>query len=107
MVRSFVIQFYHSIGKATTVFSIVRELKKCVTVSSPITTESEMVTGIWVLGDQLWTGQAALSSCEKAKKQTPVVLIESPNYARARDSEGVALEVRDLGLLRVRPYLLL
>jgi len=43
-----------------------------------------MVTGIWVLGDQLWTGQAALSSCEKAKKQTPVILIESPNYARAR-----------------------
>lgn len=49
-----------------------------------ITTGSEMVTGIWVLGDQLWTGQAALSSCEKAKKQTPVILIESPNYARAR-----------------------
>ena len=43
-----------------------------------------MVTGIWVLGDQLWTGQAALSSCEKAKKQTPVILIESPNYAKAR-----------------------
>jgi hypothetical protein len=76
-------------------------------VSSPITTESEMVTGIWVLADQLWTGQAALSSCEKAKKQTPVILIESPNYARARDSEGVTLEVRDSGLLRVRPYLLL
>jgi hypothetical protein len=76
-------------------------------VSSPITTESEMVTGIWVLGDQLWTGQAALSSCEKAKKQTPVILIESPNYARARDSEGVTLEVRDSGLLRVRPCLLL
>jgi len=76
-------------------------------VSSPITTESEMVTGIWVLGDQLWTGQAALSSCEKAKKQTPVILIESPNYARARDSERIALEVREPGLLRVRPYLLL
>ena len=29
-----------------------------------------MTTGIWVLGDQLWTGQAALSSCEAEKSQT-------------------------------------
>lgn len=43
-----------------------------------------MTTGIWILGDQLWTGQAALSGCEEAKKQTPVILIESQNYARQR-----------------------
>ena len=43
-----------------------------------------MAIGIWILGDQLWTGQAALSSCETAKKQTPVILIESRNYARQR-----------------------
>jgi deoxyribodipyrimidine photolyase-related protein len=43
-----------------------------------------MATGIWLLGDQLWTGQAALSSCETTKKQTPVILIESRNYARQR-----------------------
>jgi deoxyribodipyrimidine photolyase-related protein len=43
-----------------------------------------MATGIWILGDQLWTGQAALSSCETAKKQAPVILIESRNYARKR-----------------------
>ncbi len=43
-----------------------------------------MTTGIWVLGDQLWTGQAALSSCEKEKKQTPVILVESRCYAQQR-----------------------
>lgn len=43
-----------------------------------------MTIGIWILGDQLWTGQAALSSREEAKKQTPVILIESQNYAKQR-----------------------
>jgi deoxyribodipyrimidine photolyase-related protein len=43
-----------------------------------------MTTGIWVLGDQLWTGQAALASCAGMKGQTPVLLIESRNYARQR-----------------------
>jgi len=43
-----------------------------------------MTTGIWVLGDQLWIGQAALASCETVKGQTPVLLIESRNYARQR-----------------------
>ena len=43
-----------------------------------------MKTGIWILGDQLWTGQAALSSCEQEKTQTPVILIESHNYGQKR-----------------------
>ena len=43
-----------------------------------------MTTGIWILGDQLWTGQAALSSCEQKKTQTPVILIESRHYAQNR-----------------------
>ena len=41
-----------------------------------------MTIGIWVLGDQLWTGQAALSSLENSKQQTPVLLIESRSYAQ-------------------------
>ncbi len=43
-----------------------------------------MTTGIWVLGDQLWAGQAALSSCSKEREQTPVILISSRSYARKR-----------------------
>jgi deoxyribodipyrimidine photolyase-related protein len=43
-----------------------------------------MTIGIWVLGDQLWTGQAALSSLENKRKQTPVILIESRSYAQQR-----------------------
>ena len=43
-----------------------------------------MTIGTWVLGDQLWTKQAALSSLENQKKQTPVILIESLNYAQQR-----------------------
>jgi deoxyribodipyrimidine photolyase-related protein len=43
-----------------------------------------MKTGIWVLGDQLWSGQAALTSCESVKGQTPVLFIEARNYARQR-----------------------
>ncbi len=50
-----------------------------------------MATGIWVLGDQLWTGQAALLSCEKKKKQTPVILIESRYYAQKRPYHGQKL----------------
>ena len=43
-----------------------------------------MTIGIWVLGDQLWSQQAALSSCESQRKQTPVILIESRSYAQQR-----------------------
>lgn len=50
-----------------------------------------MATGIWVLGDQLWSGQAALSSCEMVKKQTPVIFIESRSYARERPYHGQKL----------------
>ncbi|OLP18869.1 cryptochrome/photolyase family protein [Leptolyngbya sp. 'hensonii'] len=41
-----------------------------------------MTTGIWVLGDQLWAGQSALASCQSAQRETPVILIESRDYAR-------------------------
>ncbi|PSO90564.1 MAG: cryptochrome/photolyase family protein [Cyanobacteria bacterium SW_10_48_33] len=43
-----------------------------------------MTTGIWILGDQLSTGQAALESCEAKRQQTPIILIESRSYARQR-----------------------
>ncbi len=43
-----------------------------------------MTTGIWVLGNQLWIGQAALASSASAKGETPVILVESRNYARQR-----------------------
>ncbi|MDJ0621066.1 MAG: cryptochrome/photolyase family protein [Calothrix sp. MO_192.B10] len=43
-----------------------------------------MNIGIWVLGDQLWSGQAALASCEQERKHTPVILIESRHYAQQR-----------------------
>jgi deoxyribodipyrimidine photolyase-related protein len=43
-----------------------------------------MTIGIWVLGDQLWAEQAALASCREIKTQTPVLLIESVDYARQR-----------------------
>ena len=43
-----------------------------------------MTTGIWVLGDQLWLGQAALSSFEQQRKQTPLILIESRSYVQRR-----------------------
>lgn len=43
-----------------------------------------MTIGIWVLGDQLWAEQAALQSCVDAKKDTPVILIESANHVRQR-----------------------
>ncbi|MEM7769002.1 MAG: cryptochrome/photolyase family protein [Cyanobacteria bacterium P01_A01_bin.37] len=43
-----------------------------------------MTTGIWVLGDQLWTGQAALSQCEDQKEQTRVLFIESAQHSQKR-----------------------
>ncbi|MCA1995489.1 MAG: cryptochrome/photolyase family protein, partial [Coleofasciculus sp. S288] len=43
-----------------------------------------MTIGIWVLGDQLWLQQAALLSCEHQRKTTPVILIESLQYAKQR-----------------------
>lgn len=41
-----------------------------------------MTTGVWVLGDQLWAGQSALSSCASQHKQTPVIFIESLHHAQ-------------------------
>jgi deoxyribodipyrimidine photolyase-related protein len=41
-----------------------------------------MTIGIWVLGDQLWTGQSALQSCAAQHHQTPVILIESLSHAQ-------------------------
>jgi len=43
-----------------------------------------MTVGIWVLGDQLWTGQSALASCRANQKNTPVILIESLRHAKER-----------------------
>ena len=43
-----------------------------------------MTIGIWVLGDQLWTEQAALTRCQQNLKETPVILIESWQYAQQR-----------------------
>ncbi len=43
-----------------------------------------MSIGIWVLGDQLWAEQAALASCEQQRNNTPVILIESLQYAQQR-----------------------
>ncbi|NEQ53489.1 MAG: cryptochrome/photolyase family protein [Leptolyngbya sp. SIO3F4] len=40
-----------------------------------------MTVGIWVLGDQLWDGQAALVS---ANKKAPVILIESHRHSTER-----------------------
>ena len=43
-----------------------------------------MTIGIWVLGNQLWAEQAALSSCAPNRAQTPVILIESRHYLHQR-----------------------
>lgn len=43
-----------------------------------------MSIGICVLGDQLWAEQAALASCEQQRNNTPVILIESLQYAQQR-----------------------
>ncbi len=37
--------------------------------------------GIWILGTQLSLEQAALKSCETEKQKTPVIMIESQDYA--------------------------
>jgi deoxyribodipyrimidine photolyase-related protein len=39
-----------------------------------------MTTGVWVLGDQLWSEQSALQSCKPQK--TPVLFIESLHHAQ-------------------------
>lgn len=41
-----------------------------------------MTTGVWIQGDQLWTGQSALQSCAAQHKQTPVIFIESIRHAQ-------------------------
>ncbi|NES84686.1 MAG: cryptochrome/photolyase family protein [Moorea sp. SIO1G6] len=43
-----------------------------------------MTIGIWVLGDQLWTEQSALHSCQQNHQNTPVILIESLSYVQQR-----------------------
>ena len=43
-----------------------------------------MTVGIWVLGNQLWRGQAALASGAGDRSATPVLLIESHQFARER-----------------------
>lgn len=43
-----------------------------------------MTVGVWVLGDQLWAGQAALASCQPHRTTTPVLFIESLGHAQAR-----------------------
>ena len=43
-----------------------------------------MTVGIWVLGDQLWQGQSAITSCEANKSETPIILIESIDYVKER-----------------------
>ena len=43
-----------------------------------------MTTGIWVLGDQLWSGQGALKTHQANRSQVPVLLIESAEFARQR-----------------------
>ncbi|MFM6064672.1 MAG: cryptochrome/photolyase family protein, partial [Microcystis panniformis] len=43
-----------------------------------------MTIGIWILGDQLWTGQAALANRQAYAQETPVIFIESHNHIRQR-----------------------
>ncbi|MGL5083963.1 MAG: cryptochrome/photolyase family protein, partial [Microcoleaceae cyanobacterium] len=42
-----------------------------------------MTQGIWILGDQLSTTQAALKQCP-SKSATPVILVESLTHIQAR-----------------------
>ncbi len=42
-----------------------------------------MACGIWILGDQLWTEQAALKSCNLSSK-IPLILIESLQHIQVR-----------------------
>ena len=67
-----------------------------------------MTVGVWILGDQLWTEQAALQSC-KQKEGLPVIFIESLNHVRVRPyhkqklvlvwsaMRHFAAELRDIG----------
>ena len=43
-----------------------------------------MTTGIWVLGNQLSLQQSALKSFAENRQNTPIILIESLNYAKQR-----------------------
>ncbi|MEL7085601.1 MAG: cryptochrome/photolyase family protein [Cyanobacteria bacterium J06597_1] len=43
-----------------------------------------MTVGVWILGDQLWAGQAALLRSAENKARTPVIAIESANFAKER-----------------------
>lgn len=43
-----------------------------------------MTTGVWVLGDQLWQGQAALAARRAQISETPVILIESLRHVQQR-----------------------
>ncbi|MEB3229190.1 MAG: cryptochrome/photolyase family protein [Synechocystis sp.] len=43
-----------------------------------------MTIGIWILGDQLWLGQAALTAHQDHRSQVPVLMIESSDFARQR-----------------------
>ena len=43
-----------------------------------------MKIGIWVLGDQLWSGQAALKANQANCSQVPILFIESTEFARQR-----------------------
>ena len=43
-----------------------------------------MTTGVWVLGDQLYAGQAALAQRQSCQAETPVLLIESRHHVQQR-----------------------
>lgn len=43
-----------------------------------------MTTGVWVLGNQLWSGQAALANRASERSTTPVLFIESRKFAAQR-----------------------
>ncbi|MEO1401132.1 MAG: cryptochrome/photolyase family protein [Cyanobacteria bacterium J06635_1] len=43
-----------------------------------------MTIGVWILGDQLWQGQAALAGCEGEKANVSVILIESLSHGQVR-----------------------
>ena len=43
-----------------------------------------MTTGVWVLGDQLYVGQAALAHRQNHQASTPVLMIESRQHGQQR-----------------------
>ena len=43
-----------------------------------------MTIGIWILGDRLTKKQLSLKDNQDSKDKTPVILIESSDYARQR-----------------------